>query len=56
MGFIAGFIIGAVVASIVFIIWGRKNKNKIERAREAIINNTNEISSTVKSKLQDILN
>lgn len=34
--FIFGFIVGAVIASLVFIVFGRKNKKKIEMARSQI--------------------
>jgi uncharacterized membrane protein YgaE (UPF0421/DUF939 family) len=36
--FLAGLGIGVVVTAVVFIVFGRNNRNKIDRARDAILN------------------
>jgi len=38
MGFILGLAVGTVVTAVVFIVFGHKNRNKINAAREAIVN------------------
>lgn len=42
-----GFLAGAVVASFVFIMWGHKNKNKIDKAREAIKDAAEDVTDAV---------
>lgn len=37
MGFILGFVVGAVVSGVAFIVFHKNNMNKVTKAREEIL-------------------
>ena len=45
----------AAAVSVLFIVFGKNNKNKIEKARTYLVNNYNEISSKAKNELDELL-
>jgi hypothetical protein len=47
MGFILGLVVGAVVTGVLFIVFGKNNKKKIEAARSEIVNAYNKGASEV---------
>lgn len=60
MEFLVGFVIGAIVSGVVFIVFGKNNKNKIARARQEIIdayehvaNEIDETSGEVVRRVKD---
>lgn len=54
MGFLLGLLIGTVVTGVVFIVFGKNNKNKINKAREAIVGAYGKGESEVKQILEKI--
>lgn len=56
LGFLFGLVLGVVITSIGFIVWGKKNKNKIEAARTALINEYDKLPADLRTKLHDLLN
>ncbi len=48
-------LISILVTSVVFIVFGKNNKNKISKAREYLVNNYNELSDKAKGELDNLL-
>lgn len=62
MEFVAGIVVGTLVTGVMFIVFGKNNKNKIEKARKEIVdayehasNELNEESRKVVRRVKDSL-
>lgn len=47
MMFIAGFVVGGLICGVVGILFGRRNRDKVEKA----VTETNKVIDSVKAKL-----
>ena len=59
MSWIIGFLVGVTVASLAFILWGPKNKRKINEARRFLLDNggtqIGDAGERVINRVRDIL-
>lgn len=54
MAFLFGLVIGFVIGSVIFIIFGKNNKNKIAAAREELINLANKAEGQIKEEINKL--
>ena len=52
--FIFGFIVGAVVTSVVFIVYWKHNQKTLEKARNGLIDIYNKADDVLKAELEKI--
>lgn len=54
--FIIGLVIGLVAASIFWVVFGKNNKRKAERLRNAVVGEYHKIPEDIRKKLDEFLN